>query len=115
MTAQLGAILGLKPQQLRVDVETQADRIWAGLQGSACERVVRNRGGAASVVPLCSLPKNLVAWLGLQEVWDVATGQKPFIFRQIGVTIHFGYVGDLVKPQAFRLEWPGVRDGVEQV
>jgi hypothetical protein len=28
----------------------------------------------------------------------------------LGLTVHIGYVGDPVKPQALRLEWPGIRD-----
>lgn len=110
LTAQLGAALGFNSQQVRVDAELQGERVWVGLQGSVCERVVRNRGGAANVAPLCSLPKELVAWLALQEVWDVKTGAKPFVFRQLGLTIHFGFRGDPIKPQVLRLEWPGVRD-----
>ena len=110
LSSQLQDILSLGAQQMRVDADAQADKIWAGFQGSACERVMRNRGGAANVVPLCALPKKLFAWLGLQEVWDVSTGPRPFIFNQISLTVHLGYVGDPVKPQAFRLEWPGVRD-----
>lgn len=110
LTEQLGVVLGLTAQQLRIDPEAQSDRVWAGLRGSACERVNRNRGGAARVAPLCHLPKNLIAWLGLQEVWDIQTGPRPFVFRQLGLTIHFGYLGDPVKPQILRLEWPGVRD-----
>jgi hypothetical protein len=32
------------------------------------------------------------------------------VFRQVSLTVHFGYLGDPIKPQALRLEWPGVRD-----
>jgi len=106
LSGQLGTALGFNVQQLRLEVEHQAERVWVGLQGSACEYVVRNRGGTARVVPLCPLPKALIAWLGLQE--DVKTGPRPFVFRQIGVTIHFGFLGDPIKPQVLRLEWPGV-------
>ena len=87
-----------------------SDRLWAGFQGSACERVTRNRGGASHVVPFCPLPKELSAWLGLQEVWDMQSGPKPLIFRQLGLTIHIGYAGDAIKSQVLRLEWPGVRN-----
>lgn len=110
LSSELGPILGYNLQQFRIDAEAQAERVWVGLQGSACERVNRNRGGAALVVPLLALQKDLFAWLGLQEVWDIESGPKPFVFRQLSLTVHFGYVGDPVKPQALRLEWPGVRD-----
>jgi hypothetical protein len=105
LTTNLRTILRLREQQLQIEVEEQADRIWLGLQGSACEYVIRNRSSRATrVAPLCALPKDLIAWLGLQEVWDIQTGPRPLIFRQLGLTIHFGYVGDTVKPQALRLE-----------
>ena len=107
---ELAGVLDLSPQDIRIDADVQSTGAWAGLQGRACERVTRNRGGAAFVVPLCSLPQNLVAWLGLQEVWDVRGGTKPFIFRQLSLTVHFGYMGNLLKPQVLRLEWPGIRD-----
>jgi hypothetical protein len=110
LSSQLGSMLGFNSQQLRIDSEAQAEAVWAGLQGSACERVNRNRGGAARVAPLQALQKDLFAWLGLQEVWDVGVGPRPFVFRQLSLTVHFGYVGDPIKPQALRLEWPGVRD-----
>jgi hypothetical protein len=110
LSSQLGPMLGFSSQQLRIDAEAQSERVWAGLQGSACERVNRNRGGAARVVPLRALQNDLFAWLGLQEVWDIEVGPRPFVFRQLSLTVHFGYLGDPIKPQAFRLEWPGVRD-----
>jgi hypothetical protein len=110
LSSELGLILGCNSQQLRIDAEAQSERVWAGLQGSACERVKRNRGGAALVVPLLALQRNLFAWLGLQEVWDIESGPRPYIFRQLSLTVHLGYVGDPIKPQALRLEWPGVRD-----
>ena len=45
-----------------------------------------------------------------QEVWDNESGRVPFAFRQAGLTVHVGEVGDPVKPQLLRLEWPGLRD-----
>lgn len=110
MTTMLRDMLGLSIQEILIFPDTQADRVWAGLQGNKCERTSRNRGGAANVVPLCELPKSLVAWLGFQEVWDIESGFRPYIFRQLSLTIHFGFIGDPLKPQAFRLEWPGIRD-----
>lgn len=110
LTTQLGDTLNFGPRELRIDAETQAERVWAGLEGGACERVPRNRGLATRVVPICDLPKNLSAWLGLQEVWDVKVGNKPFVFRHLALTVHFGYVGDPIKPQVIRLEWSGVQD-----
>ncbi len=110
ISSQLSSMLGFGSGELRIDAESQAEKVWAGLQGSACERVSRNRGGAARVVPLRALQRDLHAWLGLQEVWDIGPGPRPFLFRQLSLTVHFGYRGDPIKPQAFRLEWPGIRD-----
>lgn len=73
------------------------------------ERIDRNRG-TASVAPLLTLPSNLSAWLGYQEVWDLESGRMPFTFRQVSITVHVGEVGDPVKPQLLRLEWPGLRN-----
>ncbi|MDB5431690.1 MAG: hypothetical protein JWP35_2806 [Caulobacter sp.] len=58
--------LGLDHRLLRVEADYQSNRVWAGLQGDACERVTRNFGGASRVAPLCEMPSNLVAWLGWQ-------------------------------------------------
>ena len=41
------------------------------------ERIERNRG-VASVVPFASLPGDVFAWLGYQEVWDQEGGRAPF-------------------------------------
>lgn len=108
--AALVASLGIDRQKLSIDVEYQADGAWAGLQGSLCERVQRNRGSSVFVVPIAKLPSDLVAWLGVREVWECQTGAKPYIFKELGLTVHFGFENDPVKPQVFRLEWPGVRD-----
>jgi hypothetical protein len=64
LSSQIAPMLGFNSQQLRIDAESQAETVWAGLQGSACERVHRNRGGAAWVVPLQALQRDLFAWLG---------------------------------------------------
>lgn len=103
-------LLDADRQRIRLDVEYQADGAWAGLQGSLCERVQRNRGSSTFVVPLVTLPSDLIAWLGIREVWECQTGAKPYIFKELGLTVHFGFSNDPVKPQIFRLEWPGVRD-----
>jgi hypothetical protein len=97
-------------RQLRVDVEYQAERAWAGLTGAACERVMRNHGGTTWVVPLCRMPSELLAWLGWQEVWVLKTGPKPFQFRSIGLTVYIGRPNEGLKPQFLRLEWPGISD-----
>lgn len=93
---------------LRVEAEYQSNQVWAGLQGSVCERVTRNRGGASIVAPLCPISGGLTAWLSWQEVWDIAPGKRPFRFRNAGLTVYLGKSFEAVKPQAFRLEWPGI-------
>ena len=94
---------------ISVDPEYQAAGVWTGLRGSSIERIERNRG-TGSVAPFLRLPDNLSAWLGYQEVWDQEGGRSPFVFRQASLTVHVGEIGDPVKPQILRLEWPGLRD-----
>jgi hypothetical protein len=92
-----------------IEAEYQAAGVWTGLRGEGVERIARNRG-ATSVVPFAPLPQGLTAWLGYQEVWDQERGRVPFAFRQAGITVHVGEVGDPLKPQLLRLEWTGLRD-----
>ena len=110
LTRQLDDALNASRQQVQFGADYQGEGVWVGLLGSSCERISRNRGGDTNVAPLCTLPNNLVAWLGIREVWELRTGQKPFVFRELGLTVHFGFAGEVVKPQILRLEWPGVRD-----
>ncbi len=92
-----------------IDPDYQTNGVWTGLRGADVERIDRNRG-LASVVPVVQLPDDLAAWLGYQEVWDLESGRLPYVFRQASLTVHVGEVGDSVKPQLLRLEWPGLRD-----
>lgn len=98
-----------RPRDVAVEADYQANGVWTGLRGAMVERIERNRG-TASVAPFLKLPDDLVAWLGYQEVWDAESGRAPYAFRQASLTIHLGDVGDPVKPQLLRLEWPGLRD-----
>jgi hypothetical protein len=111
--ANLGGLLSASLDRARraitIEAEYQAAGVWVGLRGDGVERIERNRG-AASVVPFAPLPVGLSAWLGYQEVWDQEGGRARFVFRQAGLTVHIGEVGDPVKPQLLRLEWPGLRD-----
>jgi len=102
------AALNLDAKLLRVDADYQSNRVWAGLQGQACERVTRNHGGTSWVAPLCEMPSSLIAWLGWQEVWELTTGQRPYRFKNLGLTVYLGKRHEAVKPQFLRLEWPGV-------
>jgi len=110
LTEVIGRRLNYPREQLRVSADYTTEVVWAGLIGSTCERVTRNRGGASFVAPISVLRDDFLAWLGLQEVWDVGSGQRPYAFKQLGLTVHFGYIGDPVKPQVFRSEWVGVSD-----
>lgn len=100
--------LGVDRRTVTVDADYQAEGVWAGLQGRGVERIARNRG-SASVAPLATLADGLLAWLGFQEVWD-SESTRAFIFRHVGLTVHIGELGDPIKPQLLRLEWPGLRD-----
>jgi hypothetical protein len=97
------------PQAVMIEADYLSAGVWTGLRAVDVERIARNRGDA-SVVPFAQLPKGLFAWLGYQEVWDQEGGRQPFVFRQAGLTIHVGEIGDPIKPQLIRLEWPGLRD-----
>lgn len=104
----IAAALELDLRQLRVDADYQSDRVWVGLQGAACERITRDRGGASWVAPLCEMPSNLFAWLGWQETWELTTGQRPYRFKNMGLTVYLGKRHEAIKPQFLRLEWPGI-------
>ncbi len=108
LTQGLRLALGLSQRDLVVDPERHSDRLWIGLHGLMCERVSRNRGADTDVVRLCTLPSDLHAWLGLREVWNIDRGSRPFVFREVSLTVHCGKIGELVKPQLLRLEWSGV-------
>lgn len=104
----LNSGMGRRTREIQVDADYQPGGVWTGLRGAAVERIDRNRG-TASVAQLLHLPDNLFAWLGYQEIWDLEGG-RTFAFRQAGLTVHVGEEGDPLKPQLFRLEWPGLRD-----
>lgn len=104
----LNTCLERRRREIRVEADYQVSGVWTGLTGAAIERVERNRG-TASVAQLLPLPGDLFAWLGYQEIWDLKSG-RIFAFRQAGLTVHVGELSDPVKPQLFRLEWPGLRD-----
>jgi hypothetical protein len=103
--------LGLNRRDVRLDPEFRGEGAWAGLVGTACERITsRNRGGSGFVVGLCALPRELKAWLGVQEAWDVVTGRRLYVFRHLSLTVYIGFSADPVKHQILRAEWPGIRE-----
>jgi hypothetical protein len=92
-----------------VRADAVAEQVIAGFVGSACVRVRRNRGSPTFVVPFTDLGKdNLKSWLGFQEKWELVSA-KIYSFHHVSLTVHFGYEGDIAKPQMFRAEWPGIR------
>lgn len=101
--------MGLDRRAVAIDPEYSGAAVWTGLRGSDVERIERNKG-EASVTRFVALPQDLFAWLGYQEVWDMEGGRNPYVFRQAGLTVHIGEIGDPQKPQLMRLEWPGLRD-----
>lgn len=96
-------------RRIMIDPDYQTNGVWTGLRGADVERIDRNRG-SATAFPLVPLPDNLSAWLGYQEVWDLESGRLPYVFRHASLTVHVGEMGDSVKLQLLRLEWPGLRD-----
>lgn len=109
VSTALASSIGQNTREVAVEADYQTNGVWTGLRGASVERIERNRGRAA-VAPLLHLPDNLIAWLGYQEIWDLELGQRPFTFRQSCLTVHVGEMGDPLKPQMLRLEWPGIRD-----
>lgn len=112
LTETVCRLLGYDADALKIIPDYTSELVWAGLRGSACERIQRNKGGSTFVAPIHQLRKrdDFLAWLGIQEVWDSGKGPRPYSFRQLSLTVHFGFKGDAIKPQIFRSEWAGVRD-----
>lgn len=105
----LRACCGLLPADFAVQADAVEGEVTAELVGRVCERVRRNRGRATFVVPFTRIGRNgLRSWLGFRERWELITG-KLYRFHHVSLTIHFGYEGDIRKPQVFRSEWPGIR------
>lgn len=103
--------LGLSRRDVRLDPDFRGEGAWVGLVGGACERVTsRNHGGSVFVVALCGLPRDLKAWLGVQEVWEALAGQRLYVFRHLSLTVYVGFEGDPVKHQVLRAEWPGFKE-----
>jgi len=104
----LGGVLEGSP--VGVEADWHAAPLIAGLVGAGCERVQRNRGGLVNVAPLAALNARLLAWLGYREEWDIATKRsaKPrYLFRTASLSVYFGCLRDIYKPQMFRAEWSG--------
>ena len=63
------------------------------------------------VAPLHRIRGELWAWLGLREEWSDEAAprrrRRRFSFRSSALTVHFGYLNYLEKPQMFRAEWAG--------
>jgi len=82
----------------------------AGLVGKGCEATSRNRGSDIQVAPMLLLDSGLWAWIGYHEEWDAenpAGVTRRFSFRSVCLTVYFGYLNVLYKPQMFRAEWAG--------
>jgi hypothetical protein len=108
LTIARALALSSDPRQLQIDADYQQLGVWAGLQGAACERIARNRGGSTFAAPLYEFRNSdLLAWLGWQETWEVPAGQRNFRFRNVGLSVYLGKRNEALKPQLLRLEWPG--------
>ena len=53
----------------RVDADWGVAPLAAGLVGTGCEIVSRNRGTDAYVAPLLGYPEGMWAWLGFYQEW----------------------------------------------
>lgn len=111
--AKVGAILvraAHSSARLQLDVYWKGSPVVAGLVGSGCEFIARNRGRRVAIAPLMCLDRELWAWLGYREEWDdadKASSGRRLSFRTVALTIHFGHRNDVKKPQMFRAEWAG--------
>ena len=99
----------LAPADVAVQADVVEDGVTAGLVGRACERIGRNRGRPTFVVPFTRVGRgDLRSWLGFREKWELVSG-RLYRFHHVSLTVHFGYEGDVIKPQIFRSEWAGIR------
>jgi hypothetical protein len=99
----------LLPGDFDIRADSVEDEVTAGLVGRVCELVRRNRGRPTFVAPFTKIGGNgLRSWLGFREKWELTSG-KLYRFHHVSLTVHFGYEGDILKPQIFRSEWPGIR------
>ena len=109
LSDKLRLLLGIAQRDLQILPEASTEVITAGFVGRACEVVERDRGHPAPVAPLLQLRrKDLMAWLGYHEMWESKLSNM-FAFHHVSLTVHLGYLGDPIKPQIFRSEWPGFR------
>ena len=96
--------------QLQIGTSVLESGIIGGLYGSGCEFIPRNRGRRVPVAPLVCLGHGLWVWLGYHEEWageGLDRGILKYSFRSIGLSIHFGFKNNVLKPQIFRAEWAG--------
>ena len=94
----------------RVDADWSVTPLSAGLVGTGCEIVSRNRGTDAYVAPLVGYREDMWAWLGFYQEWasePTAGKVRRYSYRSTGLTIHFGFRNMRHKPQIFRAEWAG--------
>ena len=91
--------------------EDHGGALTAGLVGGGTERVPRNRGPSAFVVPMCEIGGDqLRGWVGLWTEWrrtsENGVGRNDdLVFHAVSMTVHVGYPYFLPKPQMFRVEW----------
>jgi hypothetical protein len=109
LTDELRTQFQLARDELIVRSDVAGDIITAGFFGRACELARRERGRPANVVPVATIRRGpLKFWLGFQEAWENTSG-KLYSFHHVSLTVYLGYEGELLKPQIFRSEWPGIR------
>ena len=96
--------------QLQVGTNFLESGVIGGLYGSGCELIPRNRGRRVPVAPLVCLGHGLWVWLGYHEEWEGERsdhGTPKYSFKTVGLSIHFGFRNNVLKPQIFRAEWAG--------
>ena len=109
----VGSLLSARLDRPRWAIVIEAD--YQGLAfGQGCVAKARSvsRAIAASQVSshLRRCPKASPLGLDIRKCGTRRAAEYRSLFRQAGITIHVGEVGDPMKPQLLRLEWPGLRD-----
>ena len=94
----------------KLNTDWLTNSVVSGIVGAGCEVIHRNRGRSAQVAPAWAVSDDIQAWIGYREEWVLeppAGATSRYSFKSTGVTIHFGSIGELNKPQMFRAEWSG--------
>ena len=109
LASKISEVLGEPTGVIYFDPATVNDETTISLGSRSGEFIQRNAGQRHRVIQLCSLSREIFAWVGFRERWQRAERGRSLCFLDAGFTIHIGRQGDLIKPQILRSEWVGSR------